>query len=46
MKDDQIRKFVMFYERITKEMLKNFDKKANYIIKIDEKHRLNSLKLN
>ena len=46
MNDDQIRKFVMFYERITKEMLKNFDKKANYIIKIDEKHRLNSLKLN
>ncbi len=43
---DQIKNFIMFYERITKHMLKNFGKKSKFIIKIDERHRLNSLKIN
>ncbi len=42
----QIRTFVMFYERLTKHMLKNFDKEADVIIKIDNKHKLKTIKFN
>ena len=41
---NQIKNFVMFYERLTKHMLKNFDKDSDIIIKIDNKHRLKSIK--
>ena len=41
-----IRKFVMYYERITKHMLKTLPKKADIVISIDNKHRLESLKFN
>ena len=46
MNSNQIKNFIMFYERLTKHMLKNFDKKANFIIKIDDKHKLKSIKFN
>ena len=46
MNNSKIKNFVMFYERLTKHMLKNFDKKAQIIIKLDKKHRLNSIKFN
>ena len=46
MNSKQIKNFIMFYERLTKHMLKNFDKKANFIIKIDDKHKLKSIKFN
>ena len=46
MNDNQIKNFIMFYERITKDMLKNYTKKANFVIKIDDKHRLKSIKFN
>ena len=46
MNSNQIKNFIMFYERLTKHMLKNFDKKANFIIKIDDKHKLKSIKVN
>ena len=42
----EIKNFVMYYERLTKHMLKNMDKKANSVIKIDNQHRLKSIKLN
>ena len=45
MNEKQIKNFVMFYERLTKHMLRNFSKKADYTIKIDKKHRLRSIKL-
>ena len=45
MNDKQIKNFIMFYERITKHMLKNF-KEANFIIDIDKKHRLKKIKIN
>ena len=45
MSDNQIKKFIMFYERLTKHMLKTFNK-AESVIKIDVKHRLTSLKFN
>ena len=45
MSNKQIKKFIMFYERLTKHMLKTFNK-ADSVIKIDVKHRLTSLKFN
>ena len=42
----EIKTFVMYYERLTKHMLKNMSKKANSVIKIDNQHRLKSIKLN
>ena len=46
MNDKQIENFVMYYERITKHMLKTLPKTANTVISIDEKHRLKSIKFN
>ena len=43
---EQIKNFVMYYERITKHMLKTLPKKADAVISIDEKHRLKSIKFN
>ena len=42
----EVKKFVMFYERLTKHMLKTLDKKANCVVDIDRKHRLKSIKFN
>ena len=41
-----IGKFIMFYERLTKHMLKTLDKKAHVILKLDGKHKLKSIKFN
>ena len=46
MNDKQIENFVMFYERITKNMIKTLSKKADVVIGIDKKHRLKSIKFN
>ena len=46
MNDKQIKNFVMYYERITKHMLKTLPKTADTVISIDEKHRLKSIKFN
>ena len=46
MNDKQIENFVMYYERITKHMLKVLPKKAHSVIQIDTKHRLKSIKFN
>ena len=46
MNDKQIKNFIMFYERITKHMLKTLPKKADTIISIDNKHKLKSIKFN
>ena len=46
MTDKQIKKFVMFYERLTKYMFKTLNHKADTIIKIDTKHRLKNIKFN
>ena len=42
----QIKNFVMYYERITKHMLKTLPKKSNITVSIDESHRLKSIKFN
>jgi D-glycerate 3-kinase len=46
MSDNQIKNFIMFYERLTKHMLKTLTYKADSVIKIDNKHRLKSIKFN
>ena len=46
MNKKQIKTFIMFYEILTKHMLKNFEKKADIIIRIDDKHKLKNLVIN
>jgi len=46
MTDKQVRNFVMYYERLTKHMLKILPKTADAVINIDNRHRLKSIKLN
>ncbi len=46
MTDKQISNFIMFYERLTKHMLKVLPKTADTVINIDQKHRLKSIKFN
>ena len=46
MSNNQIKKFVMFYERLTNHMLKTLPKKADTIIQVDKKHRLKNIKFN
>ncbi len=46
MNKNEIKRFIMHYERTTKQMLKDLNKKANFIIKIDKNHKLKSIRLN
>ena len=46
MDNKQIKNFIMFYERITKNMIRNFTNKAHITVNIDNKHRLRSIKYN
>ena len=41
---DQIKNFIMYYERLTKHMLKNFSQHSDIIIRIDKTHRLKSVR--
>ena len=43
MTSKQIKRFIMFYERTTKNMLNDLNKKSNIIISLDKKHRLKSI---
>ena len=44
MSKKEIRKFIMFYERITKQMMKDFIKISDLTIFLDEKHRSKKMK--
>ena len=46
MTENQIKKFIMFYERLTRHMLQTLIYEADSVIKIDSKHKLNSIKFN
>ncbi len=46
MTDKEINNFVMYYERLTKHMLKTLPRLADAVISIDDKHRLRSIKFN
>ena len=42
----QVREFIMYYERITMQMLKNLSKKANVVLSLNKQHRFNKIKFN
>ena len=44
MTKNQIKKFVMYYERITRQMIKDLKQDADVVISLDKKHRLNNIK--
>ena len=46
MSNKQVRKFIMFYERITRHMLKTLGSMAEVSINIDTQHRLKLIKFN
>ena len=46
MNNEQIKHFIMYYERITKHMLKTLPTKSDIVISIDKSHRLKSIKIN
>ena len=46
MNNEQIKNFIMYYERITKHMLKTLPTKSDIVISIDKSHRLKSIKIN
>jgi D-glycerate 3-kinase len=46
MSDNQVRKFIMYYERTTMQMLKNLTSKAHVVLYLDKKHRLSKIKYN
>ena len=46
MNNIQVKKFIMFYERITLNMLKTLGSIAKVLINIDTRHRLSSIKFN
>ncbi len=43
---EQIKNFIMFYERITKKMAKDMTRYAKIVLFLDSKHRLNKIKFN
>ena len=42
----QVREFIMYYERTTRQMLENLTKKAYAVLYLDRKHRFNKIKFN
>ena len=42
----QVREFIMYYERTTKQMLIDLTKQASVVLYLDEKHRFNKIKFN
>jgi len=42
----QVREFIMYYERITIQMLKDLSNKAYAVLYLDKHHRLNKIKFN
>ena len=46
MSSAQVKNFIMYYERITKQMLADLTKKAYVVLYLDKKHRFNKIKIN
>ena len=42
----EIHRFIMHYERVTRDMMKDLTKTADVLINIDEKHRLKNMRFN
>ena len=46
MSNIQIKSFIMHYERITKQMLKDYNKFADVVINIKRNHKFDKMKIN
>ena len=46
MSPTRVKNFIMYYERITKQMLTDLTKKAYAVLYLDKKHRFNKIKFN
>ena len=46
MSPTQVKNFIMYYERTTKQMLVGLTKKAYAVLYLDKKHRFNKIKIN
>jgi len=46
MSSQQVREFIMYYERITMQMLKDLSNKAHAVLFLDKQHRFNKIKFN
>ena len=46
MSPQQVREFIMYYERITMQMLKDLSNKAYAVLFLDKQHRFNKIKFN
>jgi len=46
MSPTQIKSFIMYYERITKQMFIDLTKKAYAVLYLDKAHRINRIKFN
>ena len=46
MSDIQVREFIMYYQRITIQMLKDLTNRAYSVLYLDKKHRFNKIKFN
>ena len=42
----QVREFIMYYERITMQMLKDLSNTAHTVLYLDKQHRFNKIKFN
>ena len=42
----QVREFIMYYERITMQMIKDLPSKADVVLYLDKQHRFNQIKFN
>ena len=42
----KVREFIMYYERITMQMLKDLPNKAHVVLFLDKQHRFNKIKFN
>jgi D-glycerate 3-kinase len=46
MSSSQVREFIMYYERITMQMIKDLPNKAHVVLNLDKQHRFNKIKFN
>jgi len=44
MTKSEVKRFIMYYERITLQMLKDFEKNFDIVLRIDKKHKINGIK--
>ena len=41
---DKIKRFIMFYQRVTLQMLKDMPKVASVVLKLNKKHEINGIR--